>query len=215
MRWLGWLGALALGWAGCAAPAQDRVRAYNEDAVFLYQRGDYAGARDTFLAALTLQPEDPGLLYNAGQCYDRLGDATKAETYYNQCLQRVPNHPACRHAQVALLVRQGRTAEVTRLIEDWLKREPKSAEALALDGWLWHQAGDLPRAQIRLQQALELDPRNCRALTELALVYEAVQMPDRALVLYERSLEQDRNQPDVAARINFLLSRGAKPPKPE
>src|SRR5437660_8497925 len=111
MRWVCLLGALALVWAGCAAPAQDRVRAYSEDGLILYTQGNYAGARDTYLAALALKPDDPGLLYNAGQCCDRLGDTAKAESLYNQCLQRTPTHPACRHAQAALLVRQGRTAE--------------------------------------------------------------------------------------------------------
>ena len=215
MRWLGWLGALALGWAGCAAPAQDRVRAYNEDGVFLYQRGDYAGARDTFLAALALQPEDPGLLYNAGQCYDRLGDATKSENYYNLCLQRVPNHPAARHALTVLLVRTNRRDQAERMVQDWQAHQPELSSPYAEYGWLWRTRGDLLQAQAYLQRALELDPRDQRALIELGILYETMHRPDRAIALYERVLEQEPRHAEVTERLNLLQAQGATRPQPD
>jgi tetratricopeptide (TPR) repeat protein len=115
----------------------------------------------------------------------------------------------------ALLVREGRQPEAVRMVQDWLAREPKRAAAYAEDGWLWHEAGDLPRAQARFQQALALDPHDCRALTELALVYEEMQRPDRAVVLYERCLEQNPNQPDVAKRLTGLLAKGVGRPRPD
>jgi tetratricopeptide (TPR) repeat protein len=201
--------------AGCAIPADERLRDYNEDGVQLFQKGEFAAARDSFQAALTLKPEDPGLLYNLGECYDHLGDATRAERYYRECLAQVPNQVACRHALVVLLVRTNRRPEAVQLVQDWLAKEPKLAAAYAEDAWLYHQAGDLPRAQGRLQQALELDPHEQHALTELALIYEGMNRPDRALVLYERVLERDPKQVDIAGRVNFLLAKGARPPHPE
>jgi Flp pilus assembly protein TadD len=200
---------------GCGPTAQDRVTEYNDDGVRLYQRGRYADARDSFQAALTLKPDDAGLLYNLGQCYDHLGNVAAAEQTYNACLQRSPNHPACRHALATLLVRQGRWNDAVQMVQTWLGREPKLAAAYAEDGWLWHQAGDLMRARARLEQALDLDPHDSRALTELALVYESLNRPERALVLYERCLEQHPNQPEVARRLNFLLAKGVSRPKPE
>src|SRR5262249_45621981 len=197
---------LAGGLAGCAAPEKERLRDYNEGGVYLFRQGDFAGARGSFQAAPALRPEDAGLLYNLGQCYDHLGVADKAEQTYLACLHRSPNHAACRHALTELLWRGGRRTEATQAGETRLASEPKLAAAYAEDGWLWHQIGDLPRAQARLQQALAFDPRNQLALTELALVYEAMQRPERALVLYERLLEQDPHQTDVKKRVNFLLT---------
>jgi tetratricopeptide (TPR) repeat protein len=101
------------------------------------------------------------------------------------------------------------------MVEDWLARQPKQAGPYAEDGWLWHEARDLPRAQGRLQQALQLDPHNVRALNELGQVYEEMYRFDRALVLYERSLSQDPNQPDVLRRVKELRAQGVTPPKPE
>jgi hypothetical protein len=42
-----------------------------------------------------------------------------------------------------------------------------------------------------------------------------MQRPERALVLYERLLEQDPHQTEVKKRVNFLLTQGAKRPQPE
>lgn len=205
---------LALCLIGCGPTVPQRIKIYNDDALYLYEQGDYAGARETFQAALSLEPENADLLYNVGECYDRLGDTAKAEAVYEQCLSKASNHARCRHSLAVLLVKTARRKQATSMIESWLAREPKRADPYAEDGWLWHQAGDLPQAQARLQQALDLDAHNVRALTELGLVYEDLGLPDRAAVLYERALAQDPRQPDVLRRLNRLRAKGAKAPKP-
>lgn len=210
-----WVAGIVLGLAGCVSPPDERFHDYNQDGLFQFRQGNYRDARESFQAALDLKPGDAALLYDIGECYDRLGDGARAERYYQECLQRSPNHEACRHALAVLLVRQQRRDEAARMIEDWLRREPKLAGPYAEDGWFWHQAGDLPRAQARLQQALEIDPRDVRALTELALVYEAMRRPDRALVLYERALEREPDQVELKKRVQFLLTNGARRPRPE
>src|SRR5688572_33101956 len=98
MRWLSFTLALAVCLAGCDHTAQERVRDYNADGVYLFQRGDYAAARESFQAALSLEPEDPTLHYNLGECFDRLGQTARAEERYRQCLGLTPNHAECRHA---------------------------------------------------------------------------------------------------------------------
>jgi Flp pilus assembly protein TadD len=204
---------LALCLGGCASPQDERVRDYNEVGVTLFRQGNYAVAADSFQAALALQPEDAALMYDVGQCYDRLGDASRAEQFYNKCLQRDAHHTACRTALSRLMAGQGRTDEAVKMVEDWMAREPKLAAAYAADGWLWHHEGNLPRAQSRLQQALVLDPHDRSALAELAVVYEKMQRPDRAVVLYERMLQEDPHQPDVVDRLNRLQAQKVGRPK--
>src|SRR5438132_1346568 len=89
------------------------------------------------------------------------------------------------------------------------------------DGVFLYKQGDFlagrqsfDAAQARLRQALELDPHNVRALVELGLVFEDLAMPDRAVVLYERALQQDPHQPEVAQRLNQLRAKGAGRPRP-
>jgi Flp pilus assembly protein TadD len=204
-----------VGFAGCSSPSQELVRDYNQDGVHLFQTGDYKAALESFQAAQKLAPEDGALYYNIGECYDHLGQSTLAERSYTECIQRAPDHVECRHALASLLVRTGRRDEAERQIHAWLAREPQRAAAYAEDGWLWLQAGDLPRARVRLQQALELDPHEPRALIELARVYEVMHRPDRAVALYERVLERDPTHPEVVKRLNLLRSQGAGPPQPD
>ena len=209
-----WLGAVLLvGLTGCMSEEAERARDYTTDGLHLFQHGDYRAARESFQAALTLRPEDTGLMYNVAQCYERQGADAQAEHFYVACLQRSPDHAPCRHALAALLVHEGRGAEAVHMAEDWLARDPKHADPYALDGWLWHQKGDLPRAQGRLQQALEIDSHNVKALTELALLYEEMHREDRAAVIYQRILEIEPSNLEITARLNRL--RGTSRPQPE
>src|SRR6266481_2670349 len=197
---------IALSMVGCLTTEQDRARDYNTDGVRLYQQGNFVAAQQGFQAALQLNPGDADLVYNIGQCYEHQNDLVRAEQTYGECLRQSPNHVAGHNALAALLIREGRKPEATRMVEDWLIHQPRLAAAYALDGWLWHQSGDLPRAQARLQQALELDPHDVTALTELALVYEDLHRPERAVVLYERVLALDARQPQVENRLHVLLA---------
>src|SRR5688500_6731812 len=78
--------------AGCASQMNERVRDFNDEGVNMFAKGDYRAAQESFEAALPLTPQDPPLLYNLGQCHDRLGDWRQAENYYLACLRADPKH---------------------------------------------------------------------------------------------------------------------------
>ncbi len=215
MRRFALVGCLLLLAGGCTSTVPERVRAYNADGIYLFQRGDYGHARETFAAALELAPEDTSIRYNLARACERAGDPGKAEKLYGECLDHDPNHADSRQALCTLLVSRGRRDDASHMVEGWLAKEPARADAYALDAWLWQQAGDLPRAQSRLQQALQLDPVNVRALNGLAGVYEGLHRPERALALYERSLEIQPAQPVVIDSVNRLRARGIQPPRPD
>src|SRR5439155_25565043 len=121
--------------AGCVTEKQERFQQFTNDGLHLFQRGDYAGAREHFEVALALEPKDANLLYNLGQCHDRLGQPGRAESYYQQCLQLASNHADCRHALAVLLYRGGRGPQADAMIGAWLGSEPNLGAAYAEDGW--------------------------------------------------------------------------------
>jgi tetratricopeptide (TPR) repeat protein len=194
---------------------QDRMHEYTRIGVELYQKGDYLDARDCFTAALKLKPGDPNLLYNRGECWTRLGNRQKAEEDYRACLGTAPGHVQCRHALIVLLAQTQRGAEAQNLVTEWINKEPNQASGYIEDGWLLRYRNDLPHAEVRLWQALDLEPNNQQALTELALTLEALQRPDRALVLYQKVLERKPGEADVVNHVNVLLAKGVKAPRPE
>jgi Flp pilus assembly protein TadD len=203
------------GAAGCLEPNMDRVREYTQDGVFLYAHQDYGHAKECFQAALAKKPGDPDLLYDLGQCCDRLGQDDVAERCYTDCLHRTPGHNECRHALGVLLVRENRWEDATNLVRDGVRRQPKSPTAIAEDAWLWRVYGDLPKAQHRVEEALAMDPHDNRALLEEAQIYEALQRPDRAVFLYEVALRYKPDQPDVKERVERLRTAGTSRPKPD
>jgi tetratricopeptide (TPR) repeat protein len=200
--------------AGCETAEQERLKQLNTDALHRFGQGDYAGARESFEGALTLKPEDTNLLFNIGQCFDRQGDTAQAERWYRQCMEKSEQHGECRHALIVLLNRTNRRGEAEKMIQDWLAQHPELPGPYAADGWLLRQDRAYPQAQVRLQQALNLDAHCVRALVELGILYEEMNLPERSLVLYERALAQNPNQPEITERLNSLRQKNVGRPKP-
>jgi tetratricopeptide (TPR) repeat protein len=199
---------------GCETVEQERLKQLNTDALHRFGEGDYAGARESFEAALVLKPEDTNLLYNIGQCFDRQGDSAQAEKWYRQCLEKSEQHGECRHALIVLLVRTKRRGEAENMIHDWLAQHSDLPGPYAAEGWLLREDKAYPQAQLRFQQALNLDAHCVRALVELGILYEEMNLPERSLVLYERALAQNPHQPEITERLNSLQQQHVGRPKP-
>lgn len=101
------------------------------------------------------------------------------------------------------------------MIEGWLASEPKLADPYVEDAWRLRQDGDPIAAQARLQQALDLEPQNVHALIEMGILFEQLEMPGRALTMYEKALLLDPRQGEVADRVTLLRARGVGKPLPD
>lgn len=207
---------LVLAASGCGPTLeQDRMHDIAADGVALYKRGCYREAREDFEFALKGTPADANLLFNLGQCYDKLGDPAKAEAYYQQCLTQNAKHAPCRQAVAQLLRDTDRRQQSEEFVEDWLRQEPALADAHALDGWRLRSDKQYEEAKGRLQEALKLDAHNLLALTELGLLYEELAHPERAVVLYEHALRVTPQDAALTARIQRLRGQGAGKPRPD
>ena len=146
--------ACASGWcfvlASCASIEDERWQQYNDIGVQSFAKGDYRQALESFDVALTHRAQDPILLYNCAQCYDRLGDTKKAEQYYAYCIQLDAKHGDAHLALISLYRRTGRADDANRKIQDWLAQDPKSADPYVADAWRLRQEKAYPQAQARL-----------------------------------------------------------------
>jgi len=197
---------------GCSLISQGQ----NTNGVVLYQQGYYQGAMQRFQQALASDPKNPDSYYNLAATHHRLGtlnhsqaDLDQAENYYNQCLDNdlKHNHRDCYRALAVLLVEQNRTDEAFRLLEGWSNLNPTAAGPRVELARLSEETGNRVAAKERLQEALTLDPHDARALAALGRLHEHDGNTAQALANYQRSLGQDRFQPEVASRVASL--RGA------
>lgn len=196
--------------AGCGSLAS-----YNQNGqgVALYQNGMYDAAIQRFQQSLAANPQDPDTYYNLGAAFHRVAQLgqqpaawEQAEQYYNQCLDRNPNHLDCYRGLSSLLVEQNRDAEAERLLTGWVSRNPVLADARIELARYYEQAGNLESAKQQLVDALVVNPQSSEALAELGQVHERLGDHAQALSDYERSLWLERFQPELQARAAALRS---------
>lgn len=193
---------------GCGGfVAQER----NVDGVQLFQQGKYSEALREFQEATYSDPWDADGYYNIAATYHRLGrqshadaDFQQAEKFYNDCLDRNPNHVDCHRGLAVLLAERNRKDAAFRLLQNWADREPTLAEAKVELARLNDEFGNRQAAKDILIAAIEAQPDNARALTALGKIRDDAGDKAQALANYQRSLGQDNRQPQVASRVSVL-----------
>lgn len=196
--------------SGCGIAAQGR----NTEGVRLFQQGNYQAALEKFQTALSSDPQNADAYYNLGATYHRLAKATgnkadfnQAEMYYNQALDQDADHREAYRGLAVMLVEEERSNDAFKLLEGWANRNPSDPVPRIELARIHEEFGNREAAREHLISAVSLDPYNAQALAALGRVHELLGNHAQALADYERSLWQDRLQPEVAARVAAL--RGA------
>jgi Flp pilus assembly protein TadD len=201
--------------AGCNSFAS---QASNVEGVRLYQQGNFQQASERFMHAIAQDPKSPEGYYNlatslhkTGTLYKRPADLQQAETLYNQCLERSPNHSECHRALAVLLTETGRQEEAFRLLNNWAAASPQIADPKIELARLLEEVGQPDQAKAQLVNALTVEPHNSRALTALGRLRDQSGDHAQALANYQRSLALNGAQPEVAARVAQLQTAVAVP----
>ena len=209
--WAGWLSVSLCGLATACGCSNFVATAKNAEGVQFYQQGRFQEALVQFQAAVQEDPGSADSYYNLASAYHQLGrrenrrdELEQAETAYNQCLDRDPNHRDCYRGLAVLLAQEGRLGDAVRLLESWADRQPALADPKIELARLNEECGNRAAAKEQLIEALKVDPNNPRALAALGKIREDMGDPSQALANYQRSLWHDPAQPGVASRIVAL-----------
>jgi tetratricopeptide (TPR) repeat protein len=209
------LAGLCLSLSGCGSFA---AQGHDAEGVRLFQQARYQDAVREFQTAAYEDPNDADAYYNIAATYHRLAklekrpsDLSQAECYYNQCLDRNPNHTECYRGLAVLLAEQNRKDDAFTLLDRWMQRQPASADAKIELARLNDEYGNRQAAQDLLNEALVCDPTNPRTLTALGKLREDAGDKAQALANYQRSLAEDSRQPLVASRVSALQGGPASP----
>jgi tetratricopeptide (TPR) repeat protein len=205
----------ALAGGGCGVASQGM----NVEGTRLYQQGQYQGALERFQQAIANDPKNADGYYNVASTYHRLGKLNRdqkllaqAEIFYNQALDKYddqhltknPSQTDCYRGLAVLLAETNRPDATVRLLERWVAQNPTSADAKIELARAMDELGNRQVAEQRLLEALASEPNNTRALTALAKLREDQGNPIQAMQIYQRSLDINRFQPQVAARLTTL-----------
>jgi tetratricopeptide (TPR) repeat protein len=194
--------------AGCNSLAANGM---NAEGVRLFEQANYREAIYRFHKAIEEDPKNADGYYNLASAYHRLGTLGKSESdwkqadqYYRMCLDHDPNHQNCHRGLAVLLADQGRADDAFKMLEEWAKREPTLPAPRLELARLHEEHGNTEEAKRYLLEALATDPDNARALAALGRLREQTGETVQALANYQRSLWNDRFQPEVAARVDAL-----------
>ncbi|MBN2193540.1 MAG: tetratricopeptide repeat protein, partial [Polyangiaceae bacterium] len=161
---------------------------------------DYVGAVACFLKANQLRPRFAPYYYNLGNAYLSMGDLHRAIEAFRAALEFAKSPRAsAQRVDVALtlarlgqaLYRSGRADEALRLLEDAVRRFPRSGEVhLNLGVFMTNHARKYARAVVHVRKAIELGLDTSLAHSDLAALLANMGRYLEGLVECRRAIER-------------------------
>ena len=211
---------------GCAS------QNYNTEGVRYYGQARYDAAITSFQSALREKPNDPNTLYNIAATFHQSARTSlrsghvaaaqqqyeQANQYYQLCLARDPHYANAYRGLSALYLDCNKGEYAFQLLHNWYDTnrgsvEPKLEFARFYQEYarIFMTEGDTNRArdyrdatERLLQEALALEPTNYRALRALGFLKEEGGDRAGAVFEYQRSLQANPQQRDLADRVAAL-----------
>jgi len=180
--------------------------------VCLHDRGDYAAAWDCLRAAMTLRPDAPPVYVSAGNTLREMGKLAEAIACYRRAASLGPRLAIAHFNLGTALEEAGDYDRALAAFESALAVQP-SAAALVGKANCLSQLARLEEAVASYRLALQAEPGDADARTNLAMALASLGRHDEALVLAEQVLTSPA-APDARGLFNrgqlhFQLGRMA------
>lgn len=180
-----------------------------EEALRLFDAGNFRGAHEAALSGLSSNPKDASLLRVAGRAGVELDMREATEYLQRACDLEPENADAWRELADALLY-DGRAVEATKALRRAAELQPDDAEVLLDLAHAARAAGNADEAMGYVQQAVERDAGSPAALRALIDVHRAAGRSEDALNAASRLAEaapDDVNAALEVADLNLELGR--------
>ena len=113
--------------------------------------------------------------------------------------------PTPARALAVLLGQSGRSDKAFPLMKNWVVTQPQVADARVELARLYQEYGDDKTAEQQLTEAVKVDLNNPRAWKALASIQEKSGHYAQAVANYQRSLQINRFQPELAQKLASLM----------
>jgi tetratricopeptide (TPR) repeat protein/peroxiredoxin len=164
---------------------------YGLGSVYLKQQKT-AEARESFERATKVRASYPETLPNAwnnlGLLATREGHTADAIQYFQEALQKNPNHLIALNNLGNAYRHQKQWAEARKILERAVQVGPQDPEANYSLGMVFAQLDDSDRAYEYLQKALKFRPGYPEALNNLGVLYLRTQRRDKAVASFEECI---------------------------
>jgi len=168
-----------------------------------FEAGDYAGARESALAALAASPDDVELLRIAGRAGVETGDPEAVEWLRRVTELRGDDAPGWRDLGDALAT-EGRSDEANEAFRRAVELDPSDETSLTALGHTAYQAGRQADAVSYLERAAEGAPGASTAAISLVEMYRTLGQPDAALAAAVKVAEAERENTLAALDVAEL-----------
>lgn len=167
----------------------DHVRARNNLAVVLDQRGEHEEALEHLDRCRRQEPQSTEVLINRSAVLGALGQYAEAERDLLAVLDHQPSNAEA-HFNLGLVTsRRGRWRDAVAHLRRATELDGDRAAAYFYLGEALNHVDDLPGALQAYQRSVELKPTNPKALYGMGIVLDRMNRPNDAAPLYRRSRE--------------------------
>lgn len=151
-------------------------------------------------------PNDESILYYLGFLYDRQGEKAKGLATMEKLLEVNPNNPnALNFVGYVLTERGGDLTRAHELLTRAHQLKPGDPFVLDSYGWLLYRQGKRREAMKQLEKAFALKPEEGVIAEHLADIYVSLDMPQKALAVYERARQAGGDQ-EFLARVEGKIA---------
>jgi tetratricopeptide (TPR) repeat protein len=161
--------------------------------------GNSSQALAEYLAAASLDPQNPQRYFSLGYAYAMNGDLIRALETMEFATTLAPDDAQTWRALAEFCGQYGIHLNDIAIpaAQRAVALEPDNSASEDTLGWVWYLNGDMASAERHLHKALELDDQNASAHLHLGMVY--LQTNDRARAFQELSLARDLGNEQASA----------------
>jgi tetratricopeptide (TPR) repeat protein len=189
------------------ADAKDPIGVLKVLRNFELDRLPYEGLQGALEKAGQMAPEDDRVWLGKGRLAIEAGRWDEARQWLSRCRRRRADAPVWR-AWIALARGSGRPEEALEAARQLSSGQLEVREQLELQAWLYQQSGDALAESAMLDQCLQLEPADTKALERLSELAHRAGQSDRVADLRRRKADVER-----ALEAYRLLLRRSDPPR--
>ena len=174
----------------------------------LKERSPAAAARRRVETALGAHPSDSRYLLLAARVYSAENDGHLTEATLRRVLTLDPANIDAVLTLSDLLIRQNRSTEAKRVLEQLVQQRPRSTNIQTSVAMLLERMGQAGEARLRYQKIVALDPRAAKASFRLAALYvDEGDNLDVALDLAIEAKQQLQDDPAIDDLVGWIYAR--------